>query len=399
MTSLKQRALDYHEQSQPGKIALAITKPTATQEDLSLAYTPGVAEPVLAIHKNPEDAYRYTSKGNLVGVISNGTAILGLGNLGALASKPVMEGKAILFKKFADIDVYDIEVDAHDPALFIETVIAISPTFGGINLEDIKAPECFMIEETLKKRLKIPVFHDDQHGTAVVIGAALLNAARLQNKEFTELKIACLGAGAAGIATMRFLLAMGLHRKNIYLLDRQGVIHEQRTDLNTYKAFFAQETDKRTLEDVLSIADVFIGVSGANLVSGKQIALMPKNPIIFALSNPDPEIHPDEIHAVRTDAIIATGRSDLPNQVNNVLCFPYLFKGALHARASSITTEMMLAAAHALSSLAHEPVPDEVLAAYQLKELKFDKNYLIPKPLDPRLKEYVTQAVIAAVKK
>jgi malate dehydrogenase (oxaloacetate-decarboxylating)(NADP+) len=393
---LKTEALHYHQHPRPGKTALEITKSTATQQDLSLAYSPGVAEPVLEIANNPEDAYLYTNKGNLVAVISNGTAILGLGNLGALASKPVMEGKAVLFKKFADIDVFDIEVDTTDPAIFIETVAAISPTFGGINLEDIKAPECFMIEETLKQRLKIPVFHDDQHGTAVVIGAALTNAAKLQNKNFTDLKVVCLGAGAAGIATMRFLLAMGIHRNNIYMIDREGIIHSQRENLNSYKALFAKETKMRTLDDVLPIADVFIGVSGADLVSAEQIALMPKNPIIFALSNPNPEIHPDKIRAVRDDAIIATGRSDMPNQVNNVLCFPYLFRGALDTRAETITTNMMLAAAEALSAIAHEPVPAEVLAAYNLKELSFGKEYLIPKPLDPRLRTRVTEKVAAA---
>jgi malate dehydrogenase (oxaloacetate-decarboxylating)(NADP+) len=396
MSTLKSQALHYHQHPRPGKTALALTKSTASQQDLSLAYTPGVAEPVLTIHENPENAYLYTNKSNLVAVISNGTAILGLGNLGALASKPVMEGKAVLFKKFADIDVFDIEVDTTDPGIFIEAVRAISPTFGGINLEDIKAPECFMIEETLKERLNIPVFHDDQHGTAVVIGAALLNAAKLQNKKFTDLKVVCLGAGAAGIATMRFLLAMGIHRKNIYMLDRDGVIHIKRTNLNAYKALFAQETNKRTLEDVLAIADVFIGVSGADLVAPEQVALMPANPIIFALSNPNPEIHPDKIRAVRNDAIIATGRSDMPNQVNNVLCFPYIFRGALDVRARTITTNMMLATAYALSEIAHEPVPQEVLEAYQLKELKFGKDYLIPKPLDPRLATRIPQKVAEA---
>lgn len=396
MSTLKERALSYHQHPRPGKTALEITKPTASQQDLSLAYTPGVAEPVLAIHENTENAYLYTNKGNLVAVISNGSAILGLGNLGALASKPVMEGKAVLFKKFADIDVFDIEVDASDPAIFMEAVRAISPTFGGINLEDIKAPECFIIEETLKERLKIPVFHDDQHGTAVVIGAALLNAAKLQNKKFADLKVVCLGAGAAGIATMRFLLALGVRRNHIYMLDRDGVIHSKRGNLNAYKALFAQETTKRSLDDVLQIADVFIGVSGADLVSAEQIALMPPNPIIFALSNPNPEIHPDKIRAVRDDAIIATGRSDMPNQVNNVLCFPYIFRGALDIRARTITTNMMLATAHALSELAHEEVPQAVLTAYQLTELKFGKDYLIPKPLDPRLRERIPKKVAEA---
>lgn len=399
MEDLKTQALKYHEFPRPGKIALEITKSTNSQQDLSLAYTPGVAEPVLAIHEDPNNAYRYTSKGNLVAVISNGTAILGLGNLGALASKPVMEGKAVLFKKFANIDVYDIEVDTSDEALFIETVTAISPTFGGINLEDIKAPECFRIEEILKQRLNIPVFHDDQHGTAVVIGASLINAAKLQNKKFEDLKVVCLGAGAAGIATMRFLEAMGILRTNIYMIDREGVITSDRKKLSPYKALFAQNTTKRTLEDVLPIADVFIGVSGPNLVTKEQISLMPKNPIIFALSNPNPEIHPDEINKVRSDAIIATGRSDLPNQVNNVLCFPYIFRGALDVRAKEITVNMMLATAEALSAIVHEPVPDEVLIAYKIKELKFGKDYLIPKPLDPRLQHIIPKVVAdAAIK-
>ena len=396
MSTLKAQALRYHEFPRPGKLALEITKPTTTQEDLSLAYTPGVAEAVLAIHEDPNNAYRYTSKNNLVGVISNGSAILGLGNLGALASKPVMEGKAVLFKKFADIDVFDIEVDATDESVFIETVAAISPTFGGINLEDIKAPECFRIEEALKARLNIPVFHDDQHGTAVVIGAALINAAKIQNKQLEQLKVVCLGAGAAGIASMRFLIDLGVPRENIYMIDREGLIHRKRKNLNIYKALFAQHTDQRTLEDVLPIADVFIGVSGPKLVTKEQIALMPPNPIIFALSNPEPEIHPDEIYQVRTDAIVATGRSDLPNQVNNVLCFPYIFRAALDVHARQITTNMMIAAAEALSALALEAVPDEVLSAYQLSQLEFGKNYLIPKPFDPRLKAVVVDAVSQA---
>lgn len=396
----KKAALDYHEHPVPGKTAIAITKSTATQEDLSLAYTPGVAEPVLAIHEDPQNAYRYTNKGNLVAVITNGTAILGLGNLGPLASKPVMEGKAVLFKKFADIDVFDIEVDAASESAFVEAVAAIAPTFGGINLEDIKAPECFSIEYELKKRLNIPVFHDDQHGTAIIMAAGLLNALELQGKTLGTAKIVCLGAGAAGIASMQYLVRLGAERSNILMLDREGVIHMERHGLGPHKFAFAQHTDKRTLADALAGADVFVGVSGPNLVKKEEIALMGEKPIIFALSNPVPEIHPDLVRQVRDDAIIATGRSDMANQVNNVLCFPFIFRGALDVRARTITTSMCIAATEALRELVHEEVPLEVLKAYGLQSLSFGPEYIIPKPFDPRLKkrvsERVAQAAIAA---
>lgn len=394
---LKKEALHYHEFPKPGKLEIALTKSTVTQKDLSLAYTPGVAEPVLAIHEHEENAYRYTNKGNLVGVITNGTAILGLGNLGPLASKPVMEGKAVLFKKFADIDVFDIEVAAATESGFVEAVTAIAPTFGGINLEDIKAPECFSIEYELKRRLNIPVFHDDQHGTAIVVAAALLNALELQKKDLNTAKIVCLGAGAAGIATMEMLIRLGALRENIFMIDREGVIHTERHGLGPYKFAFARNTDKRTLTDAIVGADVFVGVSGPNLVKAEQIALMAKNPVIFALSNPSPEIDPGEIKKVRSDAIIATGRSDLPNQVNNVLCFPYIFRGALDVRSRVITTSMCIAAVHAIRALAKEPIVKEVLSAYDgIQNLKYGPEYLIPKPVDPRLKLAVSSAVAFA---
>ncbi|MDF2529888.1 MAG: malate dehydrogenase [Gammaproteobacteria bacterium] len=394
---LKQQALDYHRHPKPGKLAVSITKPTATQQDLSLAYSPGVAEPVLEIAKNPEDAYAYTNKGNLVAVITNGTAILGLGNLGALASKPVMEGKAVLFKKFADIDVFDIEVNADTISGFVETVANISPTFGGINLEDIKAPECFAIEYELKQRLTIPVFHDDQHGTAIIVAAGLLNALELQGKNIETAKIVCLGAGAAGIATMQLLVKLGAELQNIFMVDREGIIHSDRHGLGPYKFAFARHTEKRSLSEAMEQADVFIGVSGPNLVTTEQVKTMASKPIIFALSNPNPEIHPDLIRSIRSDAIIATGRSDMPNQVNNVLCFPYIFRAALDVRARVITTSMCIAAVHAIRQLAKEPVPSEVLAAYPgLESLSFGPDYIIPKPTDPRLKEKVAPAVAKA---
>src|SRR5579883_2786558 len=359
---LRQAALDYHAHPVAGKVRIALSKPTATQYDLSLAYTPGVAEPVKEIARDPLTAYQYTSKGNLVAVITNGTAVLGLGNVGALAGKPVMEGKAALFKRFADIDVFDIEIDCADPRELVETIVRIAPTFGGINLEDIKAPECFFVEAELKKRLAIPVLHDDQQGTAIVVAAGLLNALELQNKRIDEVKIVCLGAGAAGIATMRLLLRLGAVRENIFLLDREGVIHTGRQDLNKQKKEFALHTTKRTLADAMQGADVFIGVSGPKLVSPEMVATMAKNPIIFALSNPTPEIMPEEALQVRKDVILATGRSDYPNQVNNVLCFPYLFRGALDVRAVAINESMQLAAVYAIKELAKEPIPPEVLA-------------------------------------
>jgi len=395
--NLKQAALDYHEFPSPGKISTNITKPTETQQDLALAYTPGVAEPVRAIAADPDAAYKYTSKGNLVAVISDGTAVLGLGNVGPLASKPVMEGKAVLFKRFANIDVFDIEVDAPSPEAFINTVAHISPTFGGINLEDIKAPQCFEIERSLIERLNIPVFHDDQHGTAVIVAAGLLNALELQGKKISEVSVVCLGAGAAGISSMRLLIALGLRKDHIYMVDRQGVIHTGRNDLNPYKFAFAIETEKHTLAAALKGSDVFIGVSGPNLMTADMLRTMAPKPIVFALSNPDPEIHPEIALAVRDDLILATGRSDFPNQVNNVLCFPYIFRGALDVRATTINQEMQIAAVHAIKDLAREPVPQSVLeVCHDTAKLEFGPQYIIPKPQDPRLIKVVPKAVARA---
>lgn len=394
---LKESALAYHSEPRPGKLCIQITKPTETQRDLALAYTPGVAEPVRQIKADPELAYQYTLKGNLVGVITNGTAVLGLGNVGPLAAKPVMEGKAVLFKRFADIDVFDIEVNASNPQAFINTVARIAPTFGGINLEDIKGPQCFEIEQALIERLDIPVFHDDQHGTAIITVAALLNALELQNKNLDEIKVVCLGAGAAGIASMRLLIAMGLRRDQIYMIDREGVIHTGRTDLNPYKFAFAAETQKRTLAEAIEGADVFIGVSGANLLSARMLQSMNDKPIVFALSNPDPEISPEIAHSVRDDLIMATGRSDYPNQVNNVLCFPYIFRGALDVRATRVNQEMMIAAAMAIRDLAKQPVPEIISKAYDTdKNFSFGPEYILPKPMDPRLKMVVSSAVAQA---
>jgi len=396
---LKQRALHYHEFPTPGKLGVYITKPTNSQDDLSLAYTPGVAKPVLAIAENPEDAYRYTSKGNLVAVMTNGTAVLGLGNVGALASKPVMEGKAVLFKRFADIDVFDIEIDADDPQAFIATAKRISPTFGGINLEDIKAPECFEIEQALIEQLDIPVFHDDQHGTAIVVAAGLLNALDIQGKKLADAKIVCIGAGAAGIASMRLLVALGALKENMLLLDTGGVIHTGRSDLNPYKFAFARNTEKRTLEDALMDADVFIGVAKPDLLNAELLKLMAPKPVIFALSNPDPEILPELARAIRDDLIIATGRSDYPNQVNNVLCFPYIFRGALDVRATCINQAMQIAAVEAIRQLVLEPVPQVVKDNYPgVTNWDFGPEYIIPKPIDPRLKERVTLAVAKAAR-
>lgn len=394
---LKQRALQYHEFPTPGKLAVQITKPTNSQDDLSLAYTPGVAVPVMAIVENPENAFRYTAKGNLVAVITNGTAVLGLGNVGALASKPVMEGKAVLFKRFADIDVFDIEVDADDPQAFIATTKSISPTFGGINLEDIKAPECFEIEQALIEQLNIPVFHDDQHGTAIVVAAGLLNALDLKHKKLSSVRIVCIGAGAAGIASMRLLVAMGAVKENITLLDTQGVIHTGREDLNPYKFAFASTTNKRTLADALVDADVFIGVAKPDLLNADLLRLMAPNPVIFALSNPDPEIRPEVAHRYRDDLIIATGRSDYPNQVNNVLCFPYIFRGALDVRATCINRAMQIAAVESIRQLVLEPVPQIVKDNYPgVSNWEYGPEYIIPKPIDPRLRERVTLAVAKA---
>ncbi|MDC0422726.1 malate dehydrogenase [Methylophilaceae bacterium] len=387
----KKKALNYHENPKPGKLSVESSKPCDTADDLSLAYTPGVAVPVREIAKNPDNAYRYTNKGNLVAVITNGTAVLGLGNVGALASKPVMEGKAVLFKKFADIDVYDIEIDCTDPDEFIQTVINIAPTFGGINLEDIAAPHCFYIESELKKRLSIPVFHDDQHGTAVIVAAALKNALEIQKKNINDVRIVFLGSGAAGCSCARLLKLMGA--KHITMLDRKGILHTNRKDLNKYNKDLAIETEGRLLSDAMVDADVFIGVSGANLLDEANVQLMAKNPIIFALANPDPEILPSKAHSIRNDIVMATGRSDFPNQVNNVLGFPFLFRGALDAKATEINNDMLLAAAYALAMLAKEPVPQIVLDAYKVKQMKFGREYLIPKPFDPRLIDWVAKAV------
>ena len=397
MDDLKKRALDYHQFPKPGKLSVDSSKPCATQDDLSLAYTPGVAEPVREIHADPANAYKYTNKGNLVAVITDGTAVLGLGNMGALASKPVMEGKAVLFKRFAGIDVFDIEINASSPDEFIQTVVNIAPTFGGINLEDIAAPHCFYIENELKKRLDIPVFHDDQHGTAVIVAAALLNALELQVKTLPTAKIVFLGAGAAGCSCAKLLKLMGA--THITMVDRTGVIDTSRPDLHDNNRELAVAPSKaKTLSDVMPNADVFIGVSAKNALDAALIKGMAKNPIIFALANPDPEVLPSVAHAVRDDILMATGRSDFPNQVNNALCFPYLFRGALDAKATQITEKMKIAAAMALSELAREPVPAEVLAAYNLKELSFGKEYIIPKPFDARLLARVSGAVAKAAK-
>jgi len=392
----KRAALEYHEFPVPGKLSVTPTKPCATQSELALAYSPGVAEPVRAIAKNAQDAYRYTNKGNLVAVISDGTAVLGLGNAGALAAKPVLEGKGVLFKHFADVDVFDIEIKANSKEEFIQTVINISPTFGGINLEDISAPVCFEIEEALVNALDIPVFHDDQHGTAVIICAGLLNALKLQEKTLETAKIVCLGAGAAGISSMRLLLDLGANPHKMVLVDRKGVIRSDRDDLNEYKRAFATDLDLHTLDDALKDADVFIGVSAGDLVTPDMLRSMADKPIVFALANPDPEIKPELAHSVRDDLIIATGRSDYPNQVNNVLGFPFIFRGALDVRASRINNEMLCAAVRALRDLAHVPVPQAVLDAYKIDHLEFGRDYIIPKPLDPRLIKYVPPAVAKA---
>ena len=391
MTDKEKMALDYHEFPKPGKLSVEPSKGCESADELSLAYTPGVAVPVKEIVKDPKNAYRYTNKGNLVAVITDGTAVLGLGNVGALAGKPVMEGKGVLFKRFANIDVYDIEINCDDPDQFIQTVVNISPTFGGINLEDIAAPHCFYIEEELKKRLDIPVFHDDQHGTAVIVAAGLKNALEIQKKLIEKVKIVFLGDGAAGCSCARLLKKMGA--KNILLVDRKGVLSKNRKDLNKYNQDLAVDTKSVTLEEAMHEADVFIGVSGANLIHKDHILSMAKNPIIFALANPDPEILPSAAHQIRDDIIMATGRSDFPNQVNNVLGFPFLFRGALDAKAKTISDNMLIAAATALAKLAKEPVPKKVLDAYHLNELAFGPDYFIPKPFDPRLIDWVANAV------
>lgn len=392
----KEDALNYHSSGRPGKIEVIPTKPHSTQLDLSLAYSPGVAEPCLEIEKNPQDAYKYTARGNLVAVISNGTAVLGLGDIGALAGKPVMEGKGLLFKIFSDIDVFDIEVDEHDPAAFIATVKAISPTFGGINLEDIKAPECFEIEEKLKAMLDIPVFHDDQHGTAIISAAGLLNALELVGKKIEAIKVVVNGAGASAISCANLYIALGVKRENVLMCDSRGVLHTKRKDLNKYKAAFARETDAESLADAVKGADVFLGLSVADVLTPEMLKSMNSDPIVFAMANPNPEISYEKAMAARKDIIFATGRSDYPNQINNVLGFPFIFRGALDVKASAINEEMKLAAVYALANLTKEDVPDTVNMAYKTQNLYFGRDYIIPKPLDPRLIYHVAPAVAKA---
>jgi len=392
-----QEALDFHSQGRPGKIEIVATKPMATQRDLSLAYSPGVAVPVQAIYDDPATAYDYTAKGNLVAVISNGTAILGMGNLGALASKPVMEGKAVLFKRFADVDSIDIEVKTEDVDRFIDAVELLEPTFGGINLEDIAAPSCFIIEQTLRERMNIPVFHDDQHGTAIIAAAGLINACMLTNRTLKDVKVVCNGAGAAAIACTELIKAMGVPHDNVIMCDRTGVIYQGRTDgMDQWKSAHAAKTEARNLAEAIVGADVFLGLSAANALSPDMVKSMAPEPIIFAMANPDPEISPPVARAARPDAIIATGRSDFPNQVNNVLCFPFLFRGALDVRATTINEPMKIAAANALAQLARETVPEEVAAAYGGISHKFGREYIIPSPFDPRLMEIVASAVAKA---
>lgn len=394
----REDALEYHRlDGKPGKVAIVPTKPMATQRDLGLAYTPGVAVPVLEIEKDPDLAYEYTSKGNLVAVVSNGTAILGLGDRGALASKPVMEGKGVLFKKFADVDVFDIELNSHDPEVIIQVVAAISPTFGGINLEDIKAPECFYVEETLKAMLDIPVFHDDQHGTAIISGAALVNAVEIVGKKLDEVRITISGAGASAISCAELAIRLGVRREHVTLVDSRGVVYQGRTQgMNKYKERLAVDTDRRTLADAVRGADVFYGLSVADILTEEMVKTMAESPLIFAMANPDPEIKYELARAARPDAIVATGRSDYPNQINNVLGFPFIFRGALDVRAKAINEEMKVAASKALAQLTREDVPDSVLRAYGLESLKFGPEYIIPKPLDPRVMLWESPAVAKA---
>ncbi|MGB2869141.1 MAG: NADP-dependent malic enzyme [Bacteroidota bacterium] len=393
----KQDALDYHSQGRRGKIEVISSKPCETQRDLSLAYTPGVAEPCLEIEANPDDAYRYTAKGNLVAVISNGTAVLGLGDIGALAGKPVMEGKGVLFKRFADIDVFDIELNSHNADDIIKAVQMLEPTFGGINLEDIKAPECFYIEEALKKVMNIPVFHDDQHGTAIISGAAMLNALEIVGKKLGEVRVVFSGAGAAGIACAKLYERLGIKRENMMLVDTKGVVHRGRKEgMNQYKEYFAVETEARTLADAMKGADVFCGVSAKGIVTKEMVKSMADNPVVFAMANPDPEITFEDATSARDDLIMATGRSDYPNQVNNVLGFPFIFRGALDVRAKAINDDMKIAAVRALSELAKEDVPDSVIKAYGGKRIEFGHSYIIPKPLDPRVLLWEAPAIARA---
>jgi len=389
-------ALDYHALPIPGKISVELTKPADTMRHLAMAYSPGVAEPCNLIAQDPQLAYRYTGKGNSLAVISNGSAVLGLGNLGALASKPVMEGKALLFKRFANINAIDVLVDTQDVEEFISTVRAISCTYGGINLEDIKAPECFEIERRLQDLCDIPIFHDDQHGTAIVTAAGLVNALEVQGKQIGDISIVCLGAGAAAVACMKLLVEMGADQNRLMMLDRQGVIHTGRSGLSEQKAMFALDTDKRTLEDAMAGADVFIGLSGPDLVNPEMVKSMAVKPIIFACSNPNPEIKRELAFATRSDIVMATGRSDLPNQVNNVLGFPFIFRGALDVQASRINEAMKIATVKALAELAREPVPESVLDAYSLVELEYGPDYILPKPMDPRLMPVIAPAVARA---
>jgi len=394
---LRQAALTYHETPRPGKLEIRATKPLANGRDLSLAYSPGVAEACLEIKDDPVNASRYTSRGNLVAVVSNGTAVLGLGNIGALASKPVMEGKAVLFKKFAGIDCFDIEVDESDPEKLADIVCALEPTFGAINLEDIKAPDCFVVEKICRERMNIPVFHDDQHGTAIVVGAAATNALHVASKSFEDIKVVSTGGGAAGIACLNMLLKLGVKRENVWLCDIHGLVYDGRTeDMNPQKAAFAQPSDLRTLDDVIDGADLFLGLSGPGVLKAEQVKRMAKRPVIFALANPTPEIMPDEARAAVPDAIIATGRSDFPNQVNNVLCFPFIFRGALDVGATTINDDMQIACIEGIAALARATTSAEAAAAYQGEQLTFGPDYLIPKPFDPRLSSTVSTAVAKA---
>ncbi len=394
---MKEAALEYHRSGRKGKLEVVPTKPCDTAWELSLAYSPGVAEPCREIDKDEDLSYEYTNRGNLVAVASNGTAILGLGNLGALAGKPVMEGKGVLFKKFADVDAYDIEIDTDDPDEFIKTVKYLEPTFGGINLEDIKAPECFYIEDKLKEEMDIPVFHDDQHGTAIISGAGLLNACEISGKKMSELKMAFNGAGASAIACAEFFISLGAKRENIIMCDSRGVIYEGRNaGLNPQKERFLVDTDKRTIGDALVGADVFVGLSNGGAINQQDVKNMAKNPIIFAMANPDPEILPAEAKEARSDVITATGRSDFANQVNNVLGFPFIFRGALDVRATKINDEMKVAAAYSLAELAKEPVPDKVAKAYGDQKFEFGPDYIVPKPFDPRVLVWESAAVAQA---
>ena len=394
--AFKQAALDYHKVEPKGKIAIIPTKPHSSQQDLSLAYSPGVAEPCLEIEKDPSKAYEYTGKGNLVAVISNGTAVLGLGDIGADASKPVMEGKGLLFKIFADVNVFDIEVNEKDPDKFVEVVKAIAPTFGGINLEDIKAPEAFYIEKRLKEELNIPVMHDDQHGTAIISAAALINALEIAGKDIDKVKMVINGAGAAAIACAKLYIKIGVKKENIIMCDSKGIINKNRTDLTTEKLEFIQDTHLNNLEQALESADIFVGLSKGNILKPENLLAMAENPIVFAMANPTPEIDYDLAIQTRKDVIMATGRSDYPNQVNNVLGFPYIFRGALDVHATDINEEMKIAAVHAIAELAKQPVPEEVKQAYNLKRLEFGREYFIPKPFDKRLFSKVSTAVAKA---